>query len=80
MNNAPQPAPELSPDTRFEIEPLCAAKVHVNRNDHEEAVLQITTSTGHLFLSVHVEELGRLGERLMLDSKLLSAGDFTGKT
>lgn len=79
MSAAPRAVPEPSDNTVIEIETLVAVKVHVNNAEADEAVVQFTTEKNHIFLAMHVDELGRLGERLVLDSKLLSSGAFTGR-
>lgn len=72
-------ASEPSDSHRIMVEPLRTARVHQMRSSNTECVLQFTTADRHFFLSLEIEELARLGERLVLDAKILTSGNFSGR-
>lgn len=79
MTTKLRPAPEPECGAHIQVEPLCETNVHHNIGAPGECVVQFSTPTKHLFLSVSTDELARLGERLLLAARIVGDGQFTGK-
>ncbi|MFL9827551.1 hypothetical protein [Rhodoplanes sp. SY1] len=54
------------------IEDLISAKVFANRRDVSECVVQITTTAGHRFVAMGVDDLRGIAERFAADAALIS--------
>lgn len=79
MTTKLRPAPEPEYGERIQVETLCTARVHHNTGERGECVVQFSTPLRHVFLSVSIDELARLGERLLLDARIVGGGQFTGR-